>query len=315
MFDELLNRIKLRAGQIITQKWYDDLAELFLYIKNETGIGGRIPLSKLPDGELGKVLIAQGIGNDPVYADPDCNIVKIAGTNLTPRNWSNDFEKLQNLDTLLSTRASETRLSEVSSKISDVNDKLIDLETKIDSLIAKIDSLNEKLDFLKFDDKSLGVSSRLMHYAEIGYGFHLFERYENVANNATETLYLQNPSDSTRIVYIAGIEISTLAQLFINGYRNPTITNPGSEIITLNLRFGHPNTSSLIARKSVSFESDTPLAKMLVPGGAKSSAIGSFSAIGEGIIIPPDNALLLQFINNSGASTSFAVRVLWFEIE
>jgi len=41
------------------------------------------------------------------------NITKIAGTALTGRDWSQDFAKLQNLDTTLSSRASETTLSAI----------------------------------------------------------------------------------------------------------------------------------------------------------------------------------------------------------
>jgi hypothetical protein len=39
------------------------------------------------------------------------NLTKIGGTALTGRDWSGDFAKLQNLDTALSTRASESTLS------------------------------------------------------------------------------------------------------------------------------------------------------------------------------------------------------------
>ena len=44
------------------------------------------------------------------------NLSKIGGTALTGRDWSGDFAKLQNLDTALSTRASESTLSGLSGK-------------------------------------------------------------------------------------------------------------------------------------------------------------------------------------------------------
>jgi hypothetical protein len=47
----------------------------------------------------------QSIGESPF------NVTKVAGTSLSSRDWSSDFAKLQNLDTALSTRASETTLS------------------------------------------------------------------------------------------------------------------------------------------------------------------------------------------------------------
>jgi len=45
------------------------------------------------------------------------NIISIRGQNLTSRDWSLDFEKLQNIDVLLSSRASESTLSSISSNI------------------------------------------------------------------------------------------------------------------------------------------------------------------------------------------------------
>jgi hypothetical protein len=46
-----------------------------------------------------------------VLPESPFNITKVAGTALTGRDWSGDFAKLQNLDTALSTRASESTLS------------------------------------------------------------------------------------------------------------------------------------------------------------------------------------------------------------
>jgi hypothetical protein len=47
----------------------------------------------------------------------ELNLVKVAGTALTPRDWSQDFAKLQNLDVALSTRASEATLSAVRDRL------------------------------------------------------------------------------------------------------------------------------------------------------------------------------------------------------
>jgi len=48
-----------------------------------------------------------------VLPESPFNLTKIGGTALTGRDWSSDFAKLQNLDTALSTRASESTLSGV----------------------------------------------------------------------------------------------------------------------------------------------------------------------------------------------------------
>ncbi len=44
------------------------------------------------------------------------NITQINGTALTARDWSSDFQNLQNLDVAMSTRASESTLSTLASK-------------------------------------------------------------------------------------------------------------------------------------------------------------------------------------------------------
>jgi hypothetical protein len=60
-----------------------------------------------------KVVIAESI---PVSVS-EIDLTKIAGTPLTPRDWSLDFENLQNIDVLLSSRASESTLSAINSKL------------------------------------------------------------------------------------------------------------------------------------------------------------------------------------------------------
>jgi hypothetical protein len=53
------------------------------------------------------------------------NLTQISGTPLTARDWSGDFAKLQNLDVLLSSRASESTLSAIKNALASVGtDKL-----------------------------------------------------------------------------------------------------------------------------------------------------------------------------------------------
>jgi hypothetical protein len=53
------------------------------------------------------------------------NLTQISGTSLTARDWSQDFAKLQNIDTTLSSRASESTLSTIAGALaSKATDKL-----------------------------------------------------------------------------------------------------------------------------------------------------------------------------------------------
>lgn len=325
-FKELIEKLKLRTGQIITEKWYDDFAEAMNMIDSDLNVGGRLSFSKLPDGPLGKVLIAQGEGKDPVYADPDCNIIKVSGTDLTPRDWSKDFEKLQNidipisllakdstlsnilskLDVQLGTRASESTLSGVLSKLTEMYNKQIDIETKLYEIITKLCNIYERADYLKFGDKSLSVSNRSMYYIENGYGFFASERFENVTANSVITLCLANPSDSTRIAYIDAIKVYSFDRLFANIYVNPNIVNYGVEIPVSNLRLGSTVTNSLKITKNATFEATTPSAKFVIP-------IYS-TMIYNRILIPPNNTIFLELTNVSQVDTSFSITIEWFEV-
>jgi hypothetical protein len=93
------------------EEWQQEIYTALHNINAEWITSGRLSLSRLPDGEADKVLVAQGIGKDPVWADPNFNLIRIGGVDITGRDWSSDFAKLQNLDTALSTRASESTLS------------------------------------------------------------------------------------------------------------------------------------------------------------------------------------------------------------
>ena len=65
-------------------------------------------------------------------------LAKVSGVALTGRDWSSDFAKLQNLDVLLSSRASEATLQSVLSKL-DVSLSSRASEATLQSLLSKLD--------------------------------------------------------------------------------------------------------------------------------------------------------------------------------
>jgi len=74
------------------------------------------------------------------------NLTKVAGTALTGRDWSSDFAKLQNLDVLLSTRASEGTLAAIKSKTDNI-DVLLSTRAS-ESTLSAIKSKTDNLDVL-----------------------------------------------------------------------------------------------------------------------------------------------------------------------
>jgi len=79
----------------------------------------------------------ESIGESPF------NITKVAGTALTGRDWSGDFAKLQNIDTTLSSRASESTLTAIKSKTDNIDVALSTRasETTLSGIKAQTDKL------------------------------------------------------------------------------------------------------------------------------------------------------------------------------
>jgi len=72
-----------------------------------------------------KKIIQDAIQNAAPNITVSQNLASVSGTSLTRRDWSQDLAKLQNLDTLLSTRASEATLSAIKNALASVaTDKL-----------------------------------------------------------------------------------------------------------------------------------------------------------------------------------------------
>jgi NCAIR mutase (PurE)-related protein len=83
---------------------YYNLAESNKLLSDLTGVLSSVGTDKLRTSVV------------DVLPESPFNLTKIGGTALTGRDWSGDFAKLQNLDTALSTRASESTLSGIKSQ-------------------------------------------------------------------------------------------------------------------------------------------------------------------------------------------------------
>jgi hypothetical protein len=103
----MLKKILKEATRI--EQWQQEIYTALHNINAEWITSGRLSLSRLPDGEADRVLVAQGLGKDPVWADPNFNLIRIGGVDITGRDWSLDFAKLQNLDVSLSALAALKR--------------------------------------------------------------------------------------------------------------------------------------------------------------------------------------------------------------
>ena len=85
---------------------------------------------------------------------------------------------------------------------------------------------------------------RLLKKIHEGYAFSASVRFESISDSGM--LYFENPSGSGRTVYIAVIEVVSLAQAWVDIYRGNTVSASGTSVQPVNLNFGSPVTSPVI---------------------------------------------------------------------
>lgn len=278
-----INKLKLKAGQVITQSWFEKLADTLSNISNRLLPEGRIPLSKLPAGEEGKILIAQGENKDPIYADPLCTLVKVGNVDLTPRDWSSDFAKLP-----------------------EINDKTSSIDTKLDTIINSITSLKSTVDtLLRQNDNSIVVSCRFSYYVEKGYAFRVMRRYSNIAPNNSIVISLENPSSSNKDIVIHNISVNSNSKFYVDIYSEYTINEEGSIITPTNLKIHSNTNSNLIVRENPNYTAQNSIFNTII--------FTSKKLFDKSIVLTPNSKLLFVLTNASEENNEMSIDILWFE--
>ena len=164
---------------------------------------------------------------------------------------------------------------------------------------------------------SVGVDSfitmtRLQKRIEDGYAFSVSHRFESVGSDEVVTMYFENPSDSGRTVYVVVVEVTSLAQAWVDVYRNVTPSG-GTSITPVNLNFAEDIPSAAIVKYGVTFEGGVHVTKLVCPGGSRVNAVGGAVEVGESVIVPPGYNVLIAVTNKSGSATDLSIRIIWWE--
>jgi len=168
-------------------------------------------------------------------------------------------------------------------------------------------------EILQFLDGTQIVNPRFFYKVYEGYGFAVGHRFPGVGAGSSVDLYFENPSGSGRRVYIVTVEVTSLAQAWIDIYRGNTVTAPGTALTPVNLNFEKNIPSIVNAEYGGTYGLGTLTFDDVCPGGSKKQAVGGAAEVGETAIIPPGYNFLVRVTNKSAAATDLAVRILWWE--
>jgi len=154
---------------------------------------------------------------------------------------------------------------------------------------------------------------KLYNMIEQGYGFSVSHRFEGVASDASIEVFFENPSDSGKTVKISIIEVVSLAQAYIDIYRDNTKTAAGSSLTPQNLNLGSENESVVEVEYGGTYTAGDLAVNTVCPGGSKIRAIGGATEVGETVIIPEGKNILIRVTNKSASATDLSVHIIWWE--
>jgi len=168
---------------------------------------------------------------------------------------------------------------------------------------------------LQFIDGTQITNPRFFERIYNGYGFSISYRFENVAADGTADVYFENPSGSGVTVFLIAVECTSLAQGWIDLYRDATVTSSGTELTPVNLN----QESDIVSGVSVEYggtydiSGATLVHNTVIPGGTKKEAVGTYAEVGESVVIPEAYSLLVRFTNKSASATDMSIRFIWWE--
>jgi len=168
-------------------------------------------------------------------------------------------------------------------------------------------------EFLTFLDKALITNPRFYYKAYEGYGFAASRSFKGVSSGSSVDILFHNPSGSGRIVNVVLVDVTGLAELYVEIYVGNTITSPGTEVTPLNLR---PSTGISSVGKIYyggTYTLGSMIYDMVCPGGSKQFAIGGALSLGEAVIMDEGVNFVMRITNASASSTDFSARAVWWE--
>mgnify|MGYP000551242636 CR=1 FL=1 len=158
---------------------------------------------------------------------------------------------------------------------------------------------------------SVLVYTELAKKIEEGKAFSSSKRFE-LAGNGSVSILFNNKSDKE--VKIVSVEIDTEANISIDIYDNVNVVSSGDKWDIRNLNLGSDYMTSVEIEDGGNYTVVTRVIHQTIGfGGIKNFATGSRSDVGEEVIIPPNQNIMLVVTNPTSNNINISVRFLFYE--
>lgn len=168
-------------------------------------------------------------------------------------------------------------------------------------------------EFLTFTDSSLIVAQRQFYKIWEGKGYQVGYRFEDVGDNESVDIYVENPEGSGKLVYMLVPKISPTGLCFLDIYEVTDVTSHGTELQPMNLRTGANEGSVLRIEYGGTYVTGNRLLSDVIPGGTSVRAVGTVAELGEGIIFDEGSRILIRITNKSASTAYIGIRLVWWE--
>jgi len=169
------------------------------------------------------------------------------------------------------------------------------------------------LPFLQHLDGTTIVYQRFFERVVKGYGFYASKRFEGVAAGDDVDIYMENPANSKRDIYLVIVDIISTQLAYIDFYHDNTVDALGTELSAYNLNFKSTITPVFTLEYGGTYTLGDLVHQMLMPSGRGVRAVGGASELGEAIVIPPDHNFVLRIHNASNSAADTVFRMIWWE--
>ena len=134
-----------------------------------------------------------------------------------------------------------------------------------------------------------------------------------IAAGGSKDILIENRSGKN--IKIVVVEITTLSNINIDIYDNVTVSSHGNKWDIRNLNLASAYITNVIIEDSGSYSGGELVGNKLGYGGSPSRAIGSASEVGETVVIPDRNNIMIRITNTESQNTTVSVVILFYEDE
>ena len=120
---------------------------------------------------------------------------------------------------------------------------------------------------------------------------------------------------SDKKVKIVATEIDTLGNLDVDIYDNVQVNTEGNVWTVRNLDLKSDYMIDVTIADGGDYVGGEPVHQTVAHGGTKNFAIGSLSEVGEGVIVHPNQNIMITLSNSGNADIKCSVRFVFYEVE